>query len=60
MAGVTELEAAWRQAVEGMRFMDSPVQDMTAEQLLEVVGFLVLENERLEESLRLLEMKRFQ
>jgi hypothetical protein len=34
-------------AVEGMKFFDHPVQDMTAEELLVVVGHLVTENVRL-------------
>jgi hypothetical protein len=34
-------------AVEGMKFFDQPVQDMTAEELLVVVGHLVTENVRL-------------
>jgi hypothetical protein len=34
-------------AVEGVRFFDRPVQDMTTEELLVVVGHLVTENVRL-------------
>jgi hypothetical protein len=34
-------------AVEGMKFFDQPVQDMTAAELLVVVGHLVAENVRL-------------
>jgi len=34
-------------AVEGIKFFDQPVQDMTAEELLVVVGHLVTENVRL-------------
>lgn len=34
-------------AVEGMKFFDQPVQDMTAEELLVVVGHLIGENDRL-------------
>ena len=36
------------EAVEGMKFFDQPVQDMTAEELLVVVGHLVTENVRLQ------------
>jgi len=37
-------------AVEGMKFFDHPVQDMTAEELLVVVGHLVTENVRLQKT----------
>ena len=53
------MHAKWRQSVEGMAFFGEPVQDMTAEQLLLVVGMLVQENKRLQdESRRILQMHR--
>lgn len=45
-----ELNAEWRAAVEGMTFWGEPVQDMDAEGLLSVIGFLVTENRRLQDT----------
>lgn len=52
--------AEWLQAVEGMLFMGEPVKDMTADRLLEVIGFLVCENEQLQESVVRLEQDKIQ
>jgi hypothetical protein len=52
MSDIERLEAEWRAAVKGMMFFGEPVQDMTAEQLLLVIGHLVTENKRLEHELR--------
>lgn len=45
-----ELNAEWRAAVEGMTFWGEPVQDMDAEGLLSVIGYLVTENRRLQDT----------
>jgi hypothetical protein len=52
MGDIERLEAEWRAAVEGMMFFGEPVQDMTAEQLLLVIGHLVTERKRLASELR--------
>lgn len=52
MSDIERLEAEWRASVEGMTFFGEPVQDMTAEQLLLVVGHLVMESERLKDEIR--------
>ena len=52
MGRMAELDDKWRDAVEGMKFFDEPVQDMDAESLLRVIGYLVVENRRLEKQLR--------
>ena len=56
MGKADELNAEWRQAVEGMKFFDEPVQDMEAESLLRVIGYLVVEKRRFEERLRNMEI----
>jgi len=52
MDDIERLEAGWRAAVEGMMFLGEPVRDMTAEQLLLVIGHLVTERNWLESKLR--------
>ena len=52
MSNIERLEAEWLAAVEGMMFFGEPVQDMTAEQLLLVIGHLVTERQRLAVQLR--------
>jgi hypothetical protein len=52
MTDIERLEAEWRAAVEGMMFFGEPVQDMTSEQLLLVIGHLVTERKRLAGELR--------
>lgn len=47
MGRMKELDAEWRDAIEGMKFFDEPVQDMEAESLLRVIGYLVIENNSL-------------
>ena len=49
---IAELESQWREAVEGMKFFGEPVQDMDAERLLLVIGFLSAEKRRMEEAYR--------
>lgn len=44
---VESISAKWLRRVEGMMFMERPVQDMTASELLEVVGFLATERDNL-------------
>jgi hypothetical protein len=51
MGDIERLKAEWRAAVEGMMFFGEPVQDMTSEQLLLVIGHLVTENIRLKHEL---------
>ena len=50
MTRADELNAEWRAAVEGMTFWGEPVQDMDAGRLLSVIGYLVTENRRLQET----------
>ena len=57
MSDIERLESEWRAAVEGMMFFGEPVQDMTAQQLLLVIGHLVTENVRLKHELRGLEVQ---
>lgn len=45
--GMAALEAKWRDAFEGMKFFGEPVQDMDADRLLLVIGYLITENRRL-------------
>lgn len=52
MSRADELNAEWRAAVEGMTFWGEPVQDMDAEGLLSVIGCLVTENRRLQDTPR--------
>jgi len=52
MRAIKDLETEWRNAVEGMTFFGEPVQDMTAEQLLLLVGHLVTEKRQIESELR--------
>lgn len=56
MSRVDELNVEWKAAVEGMKFFDEPVQDMNAESLLRVIGYLVVEKRRFEERLRNMEI----
>jgi hypothetical protein len=51
MEDIERLKAKWRAAVEGMMFLGEPVQDMTSEQLMLVIGHLVMENVRLKHEL---------
>lgn len=50
MGRADELNAEWKAAVEGMTFWGEPVQDMDAEGLLSVIGYLVNENRRLQDT----------
>lgn len=50
MSRADELNAECKAAVEGMTFLGEPVQDMDAEGLLAVIGYLVTENRRLQET----------
>lgn len=50
MSRADELNAEWKAAVEGMTFWGEPVQDMDAEGLLSVIGYLVTENRRLQDT----------
>ncbi len=52
MDAFERMESEWRAAVEGMTFFGEPVQDMTAERMLVVVGHLVTENNRLKDEIR--------
>jgi hypothetical protein len=52
--------AEWLQAVKGMLFMGEPVKDMTADRMLEAIGFLACENEQLQESVMRLEQDKIQ
>lgn len=45
-----ELIAEWRAAVDGMTFFGEPVQDMDAEGLLSVIGYLVTESRRIQDT----------
>lgn len=44
---VESISAKWLRRAEGMMFMERPVQEMTASELLEVVGFLATERDNL-------------
>lgn len=50
MGRMEEQNAEWRAAVDGMMFLGEPVQDMDAEGLLSVIGYLVTENRRLQDT----------
>ena len=50
MSRADELNAEWKAAVEGMTFWGEPVQDMDAEGLLSVIGYLVTENKKLQDT----------
>jgi hypothetical protein len=50
MGKADELNAEWKAVVEGMTFWGEPVQDMDADGLLSVIGYLVTENKRLQDA----------
>lgn len=52
MGRMAELDAEWRQAVEGMTFWGEPVKDLDKESLLKVIGYFVTEKKRAEAQLR--------
>lgn len=52
MDSFDKLNGEWKSAVEGMTFLGEPVHNMTAEQLLSVVGYLITEKQRVEAELK--------
>lgn len=52
MSSFDKLNGEWKSTVEGMTFFGEPVHNMTAEQLLSVVGHLITEKQRVEAELK--------